>query len=521
MSDSKEGSGAGAGAGAGDECKTGGRHDGVISLEDVFAKRDQATRKTKIVCTIGPACGDVETLAEMMRQGMSVARLNFSHGDHESQLATLKNIRKATEITKLVCAVMLDTKGPEIRTGFLEGGESVMLEKDSLVEITTDYTFKGNSKKIACSYEALPRSVSPGQTILAADGNIMMTVVECKETSVIVKMMNSEKLGQKKNMNLPGVIVELPTVTAKDTDDLENFGARHGVDMVAASFVRKGSDIDVLRDTLGPRGRHIKIIAKIENQEGLQNFDDILAKTDGIMVARGDLGMELPPEKVFLAQKMMISKCNIAGKPVITATQMLDSMIDYPRPTRAECTDVANAVLDGSDAVMLSGETAGGKYPLNAVKMMARICVEAESVINYEKRFALLRSLTLARGGISVAESVASSAVKTALDLKAKLIIVCTETGNTARLIAKYNPNIPIMALTGMDFVARQCVGMLKGVTARIEGSMIGTQRLLGIAVLNAKERGLVSAGDYVIGVHGAIEARPGSTNLCKVMTVE
>lgn len=496
-------------------------HGGGISLSDVFASRDGDSRKTKVVCTIGPSCSDVETLTAMIKGGMNVARLNFSHGDHESHAATLKNIRTAADRCRAPIAIMLDTKGPEIRTGFLANGDKIQLEKDQLLEITTDYDHLGDATKIACSYKSLPQSVDVGQTILAADGNIMMEVVETKENSVVVKCLNSEKLGQRKNMNLPGVIVDLPTVTEKDADDLENFGAARGVDLVAASFVRKGSDIDVIRRTLGPRGRHIKIIAKIENQEGLHNFDAILEKTDGIMVARGDLGMELPPEKVFLAQKMMIRKCNLAGKPVITATQMLDSMIDYPRPTRAECTDVANAVIDGSDCVMLSGETASGKYPLKAVKMMAKICVEAEGIIDYASRFNGLRADIKARGALSVAESVASSAVKTAMDLKACLIIVCTETGNTVRLVAKYCPNIPILALTAEDFVARQSAGILRGVTARLEGSMVGTSRLLNTAALKAKESGLAKPGDFIVAVHGGIEARPGSTNMCKVITVE
>ena len=291
------------------------------------------------------------------------------------------------------CAVMLDTKGPEIRSGFFDASHNgkIQLVKGQDLELVTDYSYKvppGDIvEKLAVTYPALPQSVAVGGMVLAADGNLVMTVKEIRETSVVCTVENDFAMGERKNMNLPGCIVDLPTLTEQDEDDLVNFGLAQGVDFIAASFVRKGSDIDYIRKVLGPGGAGIKIIAKIENQEGLENFDEILAKTDAIMVARGDLGMEIPPEKVFLAQKMMIRKCNIAGKPCVTATQMFESMIDNPRPTRAECTDVANAVLDGSDLVMLSGETANGGYPTAAVNLMGRVCVEAESILDYDRLF--------------------------------------------------------------------------------------------------------------------------------------
>jgi pyruvate kinase len=288
--------------------------------------------------------------------------------------------------------------------------------------ITTDYTFEGDATKIACSYKTLPTSVKVGSTILIADGSVVAQVKEILADGVLVTVLNSATIGEKKNMNLPGVVVDLPTITDKDTDDLVNFGLRYGVDMIAASFVRKASDITTIREVLGPAGRAIKIIAKIENQEGLHNYDDIVKAADGIMVARGDLGMEIPIEKVFMAQKMMIRKANLLGKPVITATQMLESMISNPRPTRAECSDVANAVLDGSDAVMLSGETANGSHPIEAVHFMARTCVEAESITNYSQLFAALRESTLTElGTMSIPEAIASSAVKTQIDMGAKV----------------------------------------------------------------------------------------------------
>lgn len=277
---------------------------------------------------------------------------------------------------------MLDTKGPEIRTGMLKDHKPIELVKDQDLIISTDYTLEGDNTKIACSYNSLCTSVKVGQDVLVADGSLTCQVKEIMADSIKVTCLNGCKLGERKNMNLPGVIVDLPTLTEKDEKDLVDFGVKHNVDFVAASFVRKASDLDYIRKVLGEGGKHIKIISKIENQEGLQNYDSILEASDGIMVARGDLGMEIPPQKVFLAQKWMIEKANLAAKPVVTATQMLESMIKAPRPTRAEAGDVANAVLDGTDCVMLSGESANGDYPINAVTIMAKISVEAE--LNYQ-----------------------------------------------------------------------------------------------------------------------------------------
>lgn len=436
----------------------------------MLGETDTSRLQSKIVCTLGPACGTKEKLVAMIDAGMTIARFNFSHGDHESHGKMLSLLREAqTERPDKYVAVMLDTKGPEIRTGFLVGHEPVVLKEGQRLTISTDYSLEGTNEVIACSYKALPRSVSPGNTILAADGSLVMEVLECHDESVDVLVKNDVKLGERKNMNLPGIVVELPTVTEKDIDDLVNFGVANRVDFIAASFVRKASDVEQIREILGPEGVNIKIISKIENQEGLHNYDEILATTDAIMVARGDLGMEIPPEKVFLAQKMMIRKANLMGKPVVTATQMLESMCSKPRPTRAECTDVANAVLDGTDAVMLSGETAGGDYPLEAVRMMASVCGEAESVTNHVQLYAAVRHSTREElGAVSVTEAVASAAVKTSHDLESKMIVVCTETGNSARLISKYRPSVPVLALTATPEVANQCRGLLRGVEAHV-----------------------------------------------------
>lgn len=420
--------------------------------------------------------------------------------------------------------VMLDTKGPEIRTGVLDPscGGKLKLVKGEIIEVGTDYAKPCTPQYLACSYKSLPTSVRVGSKMLVADGSLSLEVTEIRPTSVMAKIMNNASLGDKKNMNLPGAIVDLPTLTEKDVDDLTNFGLVHGIDFIAASFVRKASDIDYIRQVLGEKGAHIKIISKIENQEGLENFDEILQKTDGIMVARGDLGMEIPIEKVFLAQKMMIHKSNVAGRPVVTATQMLESMISAPRPTRAECADVANAVLDGTDCVMLSGETANGEYPNDAVAMMAHTCQEAESMIDFDDVFTDIRKRVLeaSAGALSPAESIASSAVKTAWDVKAKAIIVLTDSGMTARLIAKYRPSIPIMVLTRSPAVARQCEGYVKNCSCIVLGSMDGTDGIVQDAIASAVKLGIASTGDRLVAVHGTLEQVSGSANTMRVHVV-
>ena len=408
--------------------------------------------KTKIVCTLGPKCRDVSVLEEMLRAGMAVARFNFSHGDHAYHFGTLENLRQASRNTGIAVAVLLDTKGPEIRTGFLENGDAIELKAGQELILTTDYSFKGGSDKIAVSYGDLARDVAPGSRILMADGSISLTVHSCNVTAgeVAARVENDAKLGERKNCNLPGVKVNLPTMTDKDKVDILDWGVYHKVDFVAASFVRKASDVVAIRGVLGESGRHVKIISKIENQEGIENFDDILRESDGIMVARGDLGMEIPLEKIFVAQKMMILKCNLAGKPVITATQMLESMCTNPRPTRAESTDVANAVLDGTDCVMLSGETANGAFPVGSVTTMARICKEAEGCIDYYTVFKAM--VERSADGMTTVEAIASSAVRMASKINAAMIVVLSSSGGTAKLIAKYRPPVPVcVAVAGQE----------------------------------------------------------------------
>jgi len=487
------------------------------SLEHILSHTDHTKRKTKIVCTIGPSCWDVDTLVQMLEAGMTVARLNFSHGDHKMHGEVLDRLREAFKRKKdIQCAVMLDTKGPEIRTGFLKDHKTVDLVKGQLLELTTDYSYEGDNKKIACSYKSLPKSVKVGSVILVADGTLETKVTEILPEGVVVEVLNNCKLGEKKNMNLPGIIVDLPTITEKDEDDLINFGLKKGVDMIAASFIRKASDVQYIREVLGPKGSGIKIISKIENQEGLENYDEILEASDGIMVARGDLGMEIPVEKVFVAQKWMIKKANEKGKPVITATQMMESMIKNPRPTRAEASDIANAVLDGSDCVMLSGETANGEYPVGAVQIMARVCAEAELVFNHWHFFdELLNKFR----EVSAEEAIARAAVQISLELNTKVIVCMTETGKVARYLAKYRPLAVIVAVSIEDSVIKGlCIS--RGVTSLRVPSFQGQDSLIEYAIKYAKERGLCKAGDSVVTIQSIQEDNPEKSNLLKILPV-
>merc|ERR1712166_1679982 len=489
-----------------------------IKFASIFDPANTERRKTKIICTLGPACWDVECLVKMLDAGMNVARLNFSHGDHKSHGDSVANLREALKQRPgKVCAIMLDTKGPEIRTGLLAEGKVTFVNGQTL-EITTDYEFKGNSDKIACSYEGLPTTVAVGSTIFIADGSLTCTVTEMLEDGVKARVENNCTLGEKKNMNLPGAIVDLPTLTEKDEDDLCDFGLKYGVDMIAASFVRKAEDIETILDVLGPRGAHIKTIAKIENQEGLNNYDEILVATDGIMVARGDLGMEIPPEKVFIAQKWMIEKANLAAKPVVTATQMLESMINAPRPTRAEASDVANAVLDGTDAVMLSGETANGTYPIAAVTIMSRTATEAERCVDYKTTYNDIKMYS--PGPLGTAEAIAAAAVQTVLDLNLDLVIVITDTGSMGRLVSKYRPPVPILACSCDDKVIKQ-LQVVRGVWGYKIDSYIGTDNVIQMVVRVAKENHMVKAGDKIVCIHGNKEDTPDESDVMKIINVE
>lgn len=412
-------------------------------------------------------------------------------------------------------------RGPRsARVFFKEAGSKIELKAGQDLKLVTDYDFKGDNTCIAITYKQLPTAVKPGQIILCADGSLSLKVKSCGDDHVIVEVLNDIVMGEKKNMNLPGVKVELPVLQEKDKKDLVEFGVPQGVDFVAASFVQDAGDVKLIRDTLGLRGRSIKIISKIENQEGINNIDEIIDASDGVMVARGDMGMDIDIEKVGLVQKMIIQKCNMKGKFVVTATQMLDSMERAPRPTRAEATDVLNAALDGTDVVMLSGETAAGKFPEAAVTCMRRICEQAEKVLDYNQLFAdITKNSAHVHGKIPPVESTCSAAVKCAMDSECPLIVALTETGSTARLIAKYRPKCPILAITASDSTARQLL-TARGVVPVLTASFVGTDSVITKALAHAKAQGIVKAGDAVVAVHGTKEECPGHANLMKMVVV-
>ncbi|KAL5469411.1 hypothetical protein EMCRGX_G030663 [Ephydatia muelleri] len=416
-------------------------------------------RNTGIICTIGPSCQDVDTLEKLIRSGMCIARLNFSHGSHEYHAESIANIRKAAARVPEKCvAIALDTKGPEIRTGLLKGGGSAEIELyiGNVLDLSIDekHMSSGDEHCIYVDYKNIVDTLNVGDVVYIDDGLISTKVVEKNTTYLRTVIQNGGLLGSRKGVNLPGKVVNLPAISEKDKGDFK-FGCEQGVDMIFASFVRKLADVEEMRKELGEKGKDILIISKIENEEGMRNFDEILRASDGIMVARGDLGIEIPVEKVFLAQKMMVSRCNRAGKPVIVATQMLESMVYKPRPTRAEASDVANAVLDGADCVMLSGETAKGKYPVEVVNLMHKVCLEAEAAMFHRVVFEEIRRLT--PKPTNTATTAAIAAVDASFQQNAAAIITLTTTGRTAFILAKYRPRCPIIAVTRDPRTARIC----------------------------------------------------------------
>lgn len=467
-------------------------------------------RKTKIVCTIGPSSESLPAVKQLIAAGMNVARLNFSHGDFEEHGNRIKNIREACRELGKTVAILLDTKGPEIRTGKLKE-DSYELVQDERIVLTTEEVL-GDDKRISVTYKDLPRDVQVGSTILIDDGLIGLTVEAIRGSDIECRIVNGGTIKSKKGVNVPGVRISLPGITEKDANDII-FGIEQGVDFIAASFVRKASDVLEIRQLLEEHNAsHIQIISKIENQEGVQNLDEILEVSDGLMVARGDLGVEIPAEEVPLVQKKMIKKCNHVGKPVITATQMLDSMQRNPRPTRAEASDVANAIFDGTDAIMLSGETAAGKYPVESVLTMSRIAERAESALEYREIFVRQSSAQQT----TITEAISQSVANSALDLDAKAIITPTESGYTARMVSKYRPKSPIIAVTRSEQVMRRlCLiwGVLpiKGEEAR------NTDEMFQLAVDDSIKAGLVRLGDLVIITAGVPVGRSGTTNLMKV----
>ena len=471
-------------------------------------------KKTKIVCTLGPASESAETLTKLVESGMNVARLNFSHGDHEEQLARIKTIREVRKATGRNIAILLDTKGPEIRTHNMEDGK-IELTTGDVVRVSMKEVL-GTKEKFSITYDELINDVKPGSVILLDDGLIGLSVTEIDKANneIVTVVTNSGVLKNKKGVNVPGVSTKLPGITEKDRNDII-FGIENDIDYIAASFVRRASDVQEIIDLLeAHNARHIQIIPKIENQEGIDNIDEILALSDGLMVARGDLGVEIPAEEVPIVQKALIAKCNALGKPVITATQMLDSMQRNPRPTRAEAGDVANAIFDGTDAVMLSGETAAGDYPVEAVQTMAAICVRTERELNAQNKFKLKLTDT---GDVS--EAIARSVAHTARTLGVSTIVAATESGHTAKMISKYRPEAHVLALTFADRQARG-LSIAWGVQPVVIARPASTDEMFEVASKEAAARGLAKAGDQIVLTAGAPLGQSGTTNMLKVQLV-
>lgn len=489
--------------------------------------RDPRTiRNSSLICTLGPASRSVKIIAQLIENGMNIARLNFSHGTHEYHAETIELVRKAAvEEWPHAVAVALDTKGPEIRTGLLKGGGTaeISLSKGDILKLTTDKAFfaEGDNTTLYVDYENITKVMKEGGIIYVDDGLISLKVREIGSNYLLVEVLNDSKLGSKKGVNLPNVEVDLPAVSEQDKKDIL-FGVKHEVDMIFASFIRKAQDVRDIRHLLGTKGQGIKIIAKIENHEGVKKFDEIMEAADGIMVARGDLGIEIPPEKVFLAQKMMIGRCNKNGKPVICATQMLESMIKNPRPTRAESSDVANAILDGADCVMLSGETAKGIYPVQAIAMMHKICREAEAAIYHRQLFDDLRH-TMNRVA-DTHETTAIAAVAASFTANAACIICLTHTGKTAEVVSRFRPRCPIIVVTRDALVARQ-MHLYRGCFPLIydkppqDNVLEEHDERLEFALDMGKRMGFLKLGNAFVFVSGW-KAGAAHTNTIRILTV-
>jgi pyruvate kinase len=467
--------------------------------------------KTKIICTLGPASEKKEILSRLIRAGMNIARLNFSHGSHEEHRARIMTLKEAAEELKANVALMLDTKGPEIRIGTFKGGKATLIKGQEFTLSTRPV--EGDNGKVFVNYDRITAVVARGDRILLDDGLIELRVSDVKEEYVRCIVVNGGEIGDKKGVNIPGKTLPLPAVTKKDIEDII-FGIQMGIDFVAASFVRKAADVLEVRKILEEYGGEgIQIIAKIENREGVNNIDEIIRAADGVMVARGDLGVEIPVEEVPLVQKRIIDLCNKAGKPVVTATQMLDSMIRNPRPTRAETTDVANAIFDGTDAIMLSGETAAGSYPVEALEMMVRIAERAEQALmsfGREKEPVVIRTVT---------DAISHATYTIARDLEAKAIITSTKSGYTARAVAKFRPRAPIIAVTPREKVTR-ALQIVWGVWPLKVEDTASTDEMFKEAVDGALNSGMIQKGDLVVITAGVPVNVTGTTNLIRVHIV-
>ncbi len=472
-------------------------------------------KSTKIVCTIGPSSQKRDILTRMIRSGMNIARLNMSHGDHSYHKQSIELIREVSDRLRTYTAILMDLQGPKIRTGKLVK-ETVILKKGDILTLTTD-DIEGDWEKLSINYKKLPQEATKGEKIYLDDGNIELKVIDIKDNEVICKIVEGGVIRSYRGVNLPDTKISTPSLTEKDLEDLE-FGLEEDVDFIALSFVRKPEDIIDLRRRIKERSKNIPIIAKIEKPEAIKNIDKIIEVADGIMVARGDLGAETSPQDVPILQKMIIKKCNNAGKPVITATQMLESMISHPRPTRAEASDVANAIFDGTDAVMLSGETALGNYPVEAVKVMASISNKVESEMKKEKILPELKPDI--RSGDSISDAISYSACQVSAMVKSKYIVAFTLSGRTAANISKYRPPINILAMSPEEHVLRR-MSIYWGVYGvRIE-RVTTTEQLLNKAELILVKEKYCKEGENVIFVGGVPVMSKEPTNMIKVHQVK
>ncbi|NUG66566.1 pyruvate kinase [Lactobacillus mellis] len=475
-------------------------------------------KRTKIVSTLGPASNSVDTIVKLIEAGANVFRFNFSHGDHEEHLARMNMVHEAEKITGKTVGIMLDTKGAEIRTTDQEGGK-FEAQEGATIRVSMDDQLVGNPQKIAVTYPGLYDDTHVGGHVLIDDGlvDLKITDKDKEHKELVTVVQNAGTIGSKKGVNAPGVEIRLPGITEKDTDDI-NFGLDHNINYISASFVRKAQDVLDIRELLEAKHmEHVQIFPKIESQEGIDNIDDILKASDGLMVARGDMGVEIPFENVPFVQKSLIKKCNALGKPVITATQMLDSMQENPRPTRAEVTDVANAVLDGTDATMLSGESANGDYPVESVAAMSKINLKTQAQLDNANTLALQRFEEYK--GANATESIGESVVRAAQELGIHTIVTATNSGYTARMISKYRPSADILAIT-FDEETQRGLTVNWGVVPIVAQKPNTTDEMFDLATQKAQELGFAKEGDLILIVAGIPVGESGTTNLMKIQLI-
>ncbi len=469
--------------------------------------------KTKIICTLGPSTDNPGVIEQMVKQGMNVARLNFSHGTHEEQLKRINMVKEVRQKLKCPLAILLDTKGPEIRIGMFKNNSAVLQQGQKFTLVCDE--IEGDNEKVTVSHKNLSTVLKSGDTILIDDGLIELEVEEFKGKDVVCKVINGGRLSNKKSINLPGINLDMPYMTERDREDIL-FGIKCDVDYIAASFVRNADDVKCVRELLDDNGgKDIKLISKIENNEGVEKIDEILAASNGIMIARGDMGVEIPFERLPAIQKILIKKCYEAGKPAITATQMLESMVHNPRPTRAEVSDVANAIYDGTSAIMLSGETAAGEFPVESVKTMAKIAEKTESNISYKKRFRAEQKIK----NTSITDAVSHAACTMAIDLGAAAIVSVTTTGHTARMLSKFRPSCPIIAVI-VDEKSYHQAAMTWGVVPVKNDMQETMDDMFDSGVRKAITTRLLKKDDMIVLTGGLPVGISGTTNVVKVQVL-